>query len=80
MRYQAAMLFNVKYNDQAVTKKCKPYKVDIPSTVYGTKKGKKLIFPCNVYLILNWASPPFPSISKTTITMLVCSSFTIFIH
>ncbi len=28
MRYQAAMLFNVKYNDQAVTKKCKPYKVD----------------------------------------------------
>jgi hypothetical protein len=28
MRYQAAMLFNMKYNDQAVTKKCKPYKVD----------------------------------------------------
>ena len=28
MRYQAAMLFNVKYNDRAVTKKCKPYKVD----------------------------------------------------
>ena len=28
MRYQVAMLFNVKYNDRAVTKKCKPYKVD----------------------------------------------------
>jgi len=28
MRYQVAMLFGVKYNDQAVTKKCKPYKVD----------------------------------------------------